>query len=555
MPAFIKVPLLLVLLFFIAVSNAWGYESLLEQARIGTASKVDCHSENPDTSQWVEGNFSLSPGQAYCLRVQVDARQVRIPDNPALIWSAMAAAEIYWDGAYLAANGQPASVQAREIPGNIEYLTPLHQRWLDSGPHTLSIWFSNHYQPQPLHQNLYQLALVDYDHYQHQSVLSYLPAVFLAGCLTFIALVLALIYGLYQKDSVIAWLILLASSCALLLWAESWRSLFGYTYPLHIIRLNLILWLAFIIAISLTGYYIRLYYPPRLWIWWLSSMALYLGIIITPLSYDFKVWAIFLLAILISLGICLSAFIKRKAGAKAALIFLLITTFLFVVLKMRFVEHWFAVVFGGLVLFNLYQLIQRFAQDRQRSLEADKLEAELLRRCLQPHFLMNSLTLAMEWVETDPEKSVSFITSLSREFQLLTEYSRKSRISLKDEIQLCKNYLDIMNARLQRNCLLHVKGEMASINLPPAIIHTLIENSFSHGGSNDDDFFIEISRHKGWIRLELKSPYGKSPHKGLGIGMQYIKAQLTRAFGDDWHMESREHNGQWQTLIEFPGKI
>src|SRR5690606_1336663 len=120
-----------------------------------------------------------------------------------------------------------------------------------------------------------------------------------------------------------------------------------------------------------------------------------------------------------------------------------------------------------------------------------------------------------------------------------------------DEILLCRNYLDIMNARLQCNYELQVRGSVACIYLPPAIIHTLIENSFSHGGPKNDTFYLEVTQLNGWICLELKSPYGKRPHKGLGIGMQYIKAQLARSFGDNWHMESREDNGQWKILLKF----
>ena len=551
----IKTKIIPVILLSLTVSgSAFGTESLLNKARVSISTSPECHSTNVDSDQWTVDAFSVMPGQSYCLRVKIDTGKRDLPDNPALVWSAMAASEIYWDGVYLTSNGEPASRQAGEIPGTIEYLYPLDRHLLKPGTHTLSIWFSNHYQRHEMHQNIYHLNLVDYRLYQRQLVKDYLPSIFLSGALIFIAFVLALIYGLYRREGVTAWLVILSLTCALLLWAESWRSLFGYAYNWHTFRLNVVLCLAFVIAVSLTGYYLKLYSQPRRWAWWVLSITLYVVVAFSPLSYDFKVWLLFLLAILLSLTVCLAATLTKSPGAKIALTFLLITTLLFIFLNMRFVEHWFAVVFGGLVLFNLYQLIQRFSRDRARSLEADKLEAELLRRCLQPHFLMNSLTLIMEWIDTDPEKANSFISSLSREFQLLTEYSRKAIIPLENELLLCKNYLNIMSTRLQCNYKLQVRGNTGSIKLPPAIIHTLIENAFSHGNLKADTFVLTITHRAGWIYLDLLCPYGNSHRKGLGIGMRYIKAQLARSYGEYWRIDSYKHQGQWKTSIKFKEK-
>src|SRR5205085_2260579 len=50
---------------------------------------------------------------------------------------------------------------------------------------------------------------------------------------------------------------------------------------------------------------------------------------------------------------------------------------------------------------------------RREQHQKARLELEMLRRHLQPHFLMNTLTALSEWIEEDPKTAVKMIESLS----------------------------------------------------------------------------------------------------------------------------------------------
>ena len=55
------------------------------------------------------------------------------------------------------------------------------------------------------------------------------------------------------------------------------------------------------------------------------------------------------------------------------------------------------------------RLYKNNVEARILSLQTERLRGDLLKKNLRPHFLMNSLTALMEWVETNPEKAVDFI--------------------------------------------------------------------------------------------------------------------------------------------------
>ena len=51
---------------------------------------------------------------------------------------------------------------------------------------------------------------------------------------------------------------------------------------------------------------------------------------------------------------------------------------------------------------------------------SERLKNELLKKQLQPHFLMNTLTSLIDWIEEAPEIGIQFIEALANEFTLLS---------------------------------------------------------------------------------------------------------------------------------------
>ena len=94
---------------------------------------------------------------------------------------------------------------------------------------------------------------------------------------------------------------------------------------------------------------------------------------------------------------------------------------------------------------NRQQEIQRL------KLSASEKEIELknLRAQLNPHFLFNSLNSIRALVGLDPEQAKSAITRLSSLLRHSINLGKQTLVSLEDEIELVKNYLELEKIRFE----------------------------------------------------------------------------------------------------------
>jgi len=188
-------------------------------------------------------------------------------------------------------------------------------------------------------------------------------------------------------------------------------------------------------------------------------------------------------------------------------------------------------------------------------LHSERLKNELLKKNIQPHFIMNTLTSIMEWVERSPEKSIEFIHALAGEFDLLNDMADEKLIPIKQEIDLCKKHLEIMGYRKEIQYLWEDKNIDLNKEVPPAIFHTIIENGITHSQAHENGVIkfeleeIETSDSIGYrIAVTAKNRTGLSKQKD-GTGFKYIKSRLTESFGDKWTLKSEANNTGWVTEI------
>ena len=263
-------------------------------------------------------------------------------------------------------------------------------------------------------------------------------------------------------------------------------------------------------------------------------------------------YVVFISSLLNSALISLLA-LKKQAQAKAHLLMLLSGIAAMFIIPMSFIDTWFAALFSVIALVNLYALIGLFNLQRQAALKKSLLEAELLRRNLQPHFLMNSLTLICEWIETSPKQAIELVEQLSEEFRILNKMSAQTWVSLEDEIALCQMHFSIMQKRQQKALILTIDVPSSSYYLPPAIIHTVIENAFSHNRIKaGDSFAITVSEQNNRLKLCVKTPYRQRKHQGQGTGSAYIHSRLQQCFDDDYEFESVQQDTIWLSTFLIP---
>jgi len=115
-----------------------------------------------------------------------------------------------------------------------------------------------------------------------------------------------------------------------------------------------------------------------------------------------------------------------------------------------------------------------------------KAEFELLQSQINPHFLYNTLDAIIWLAEAGEQKKVvSMVRSLSEFFR--TSLNRgKDIISVKEELQHVRSYLEIQQVRYQDilNFEINVPEELECYTIPKITIQPLVENALYHGIKN-----------------------------------------------------------------------
>lgn len=189
------------------------------------------------------------------------------------------------------------------------------------------------------------------------------------------------------------------------------------------------------------------------------------------------------------------------------------------------------------------------------ALTAARLEIELLRKSLQPHFIFNTLTALSQVVEEQPVAAVRLIHDLADEFRSLNRLSSEKTVPLRDELALCRAHLRVMSARTDQNWTLEATGADLSAAVPPALFLTLIENGFSHQqvSSRAPVFRLYAEKIKGVIRYRFVSPgtVTTPPRERGGTGLRYVRSRLDESFPSAWTMTQQAVDGGWETVIEL----
>ena len=495
----------------------------------------------------------LRPGQLLCIE-----RELVLAATPSstqlLVLSALTSSELWLDGNLIGNNGQPARQAVDERPGDIDFAVHLAPRQLSVGKHHLRLLLSTQHVPARLAAPFYALYLVDRQDYRAALAWYRLPPLLLAGALGAVALLFLTLTALYQRQRHWAMFAALCLVAALLLAVEIWRSVTGYAYPLHLPRLYAVSALTWLFSALLPLYFYTVYRLPR---WPLAAAVLLACIALAgalPTHFDARCWLMFLTGLAASLLLNLGALRRRLPGSRGGTLIALASCALLLLTGSQFAEGGFALVVCFLLLPLCAQLLAQLLGERSKAARARQLENQLLRKSMQPHFLMNSLSLISELNAQSPQAAETFIEALGAELRMLNEFAQQPSIALTQELALCQNYLSIMGTRLQQPCRLQLDGDAAGITVPPAILLTALENAFSHNRYRHGAHFVLRSARLAQTQiLTLILPEGEArPHAGGGVGEHYIRASLHAVFGDSARYASEQLQQGWRLTFTLP---
>lgn len=144
---------------------------------------------------------------------------------------------------------------------------------------------------------------------------------------------------------------------------------------------------------------------------------------------------------------------------------------------------------------KINELLEQVTKEQIRLRKA---EFELLQAQINPHFLYNTLDTIIWLAETGEQKKVvSMVGSLS-DFFRSTLSRGKDIVTLKEELQHVRSYLEIQQVRYQDILQYEIEApeELYLCQIPKMTIQPLVENALYHG--------IKNKRGVGQIRIRCK---------------------------------------------------
>jgi LytS/YehU family sensor histidine kinase len=128
-------------------------------------------------------------------------------------------------------------------------------------------------------------------------------------------------------------------------------------------------------------------------------------------------------------------------------------------------------------------------------------------------------------------------------------------IPITQEIALCRTHLEIMEYRKEIRYQWEEEGIDPEQKIPPAILHTLLENGITHSLPLEDNSIrfklIYETRQdtKSYTFLTYANSMRQEPRNEEGTGMKYIKARLTESYQSKWELISAPTDEGWKNII------
>ena len=203
----------------------------------------------------------------------------------------------------------------------------------------------------------------------------------------------------------------------------------------------------------------------------------------------------------------------------------------------------------------------RYRNQREESLRvAAQLRAQLaearldaLRMQLDPHFLFNTLHAISSLVERDPRGVRRMISRLSDLLRHTIEGPTEQEIPLRQELDLLRRYLEIMEVRFQGKLEITTDVQERAMDalVPNLILQPIVENAIKHGVSKIEGIGQitlrgRIDGSQLVLCVENNAPLaevGSGNLGGTGVGVRNTRARLSHLYADDQSFDLRAGDG------------
>jgi signal transduction histidine kinase len=216
--------------------------------------------------------------------------------------------------------------------------------------------------------------------------------------------------------------------------------------------------------------------------------------------------------------------------------------------------HWWLLVYWAIL--GAYQGFDYHRRLRDREKRAVQLEAQLVQAQLQalkmqlhPHFLFNTLNSISALLHRDLELADRMIARLGDFLRLTLDNSGAQEVTLREELEFLKCYLEIERVRFQDrlDVSYNVAPETLDALVPNLVWQPIVENAIRHAiapRAGHGRIAVSAQLKGDTLQLQvqddgpglaaLQNPNGSS---GKGVGLANTRERLRQLYGSNHHFE------------------
>ena len=194
------------------------------------------------------------------------------------------------------------------------------------------------------------------------------------------------------------------------------------------------------------------------------------------------------------------------------------------------------------------------------AVQAQEAQVRALRYQVNPHFLFNTLNAIAALVRDAPARAEEMVVQLSDFFRRSLAVNPMEDVTLAQEVDLQRLYLEIERTRFPDRLHFDVALDPASAEarVPALLLQPLVENAVKHGvARSEGPTCIRIRGRLDGAELEIvvenDAKASGAASKGEKVGLRNVYDRLRSRFGDEASLESTEiAEGGFRNTLRIP---
>lgn len=192
-------------------------------------------------------------------------------------------------------------------------------------------------------------------------------------------------------------------------------------------------------------------------------------------------------------------------------------------------------------------------------LKNEKAQTELLhlKSQVNPHFFFNTLNNLYALVDKDSEKARAMILKLSDMMRYSIYEGQKDWVSLEQEIEYLKNYIELHRMRYHKdiNVFFNLDIQEEGYKVMPLLFIILLENAFKHGIEKlRDDAYIRMNiiANDRLLNFSIENNFdARELLKEPGIGLKNLKRRLELVYPKKHYLTLSDSNGVYKAQLSL----